>query len=151
MKTRLFIVIAVLVGLGILGMVLVSTADAATCSGTSCNDTDPSYTGCSNGSYSLTSRYIYRYNVDKRINETVARIDLRYSPSCKTKWARIQNLTNPGTSLWVALRPNHWIYPTLYNMGWGWTFWTRQRYAPSSPMQACGIFESGKEVCTDFR
>nr|MDT0660383.1 DUF2690 domain-containing protein [Micromonospora sp. DSM 115978] len=68
--------------------VLVATpANAATCSGYGCDGTDPIDTGCSSGAQNAT-RYP-RYIMDG--NKTVAMVELRWSPSCKTNWGKISN------------------------------------------------------------
>src|SRR4051812_45566343 len=56
------------------------SANAASCYGDYCSGQDPQATGCANDAYTFAS---------VRIPGTYSYVDLRWSPSCKTEWARV--------------------------------------------------------------
>jgi len=63
------------------GSVVASTAaHAASCYGDYCSGQDPQAAGCSSDAYTVVSA---------RIPGTYTYIELRWSPSCKTNWARV--------------------------------------------------------------
>lgn len=72
-------------------------ARAASCSGTGCNGQDPIATGCNSDAYTVTSA-----NIKNLQNQVVGRVDLRWSPTCQTNWARA--VSNVGsTNMFVVL------------------------------------------------
>lgn len=73
----------VILGLMLAAMLSVApAANAATCYGDYCSGQDPQATGCAADAYSFASA---------RIPGTWTYIELRWSPSCKTEWARVPN------------------------------------------------------------
>lgn len=64
-------------------------ASAAGCYGDYCSGKDPEQTGCSADAYTTASA---------RIPGTYAYVDLRWSPSCKTNWARANWYPDPATT-----------------------------------------------------
>jgi hypothetical protein len=60
-----------------------SPALAATCSSYNCDGKDPVVTGCSSGSYTVTTAPV---TWSGRRYDTV---ELRWSPTCQTNWARV--------------------------------------------------------------
>lgn len=70
-----------------------NAAPAATCYGDYCSGQNPETTGCSSDADTV---------VHARIPGTWTNIELRWSPSCKTKWARVP--ASWGTSLPNNLR-----------------------------------------------
>jgi hypothetical protein len=55
---------------------------AVTCSGRGCDNRDPAQTGCSSGS-----------TVADAVNTRQGRMELRWSPACRTNWVRITGFT----------------------------------------------------------
>ncbi|WP_182902762.1 DUF2690 domain-containing protein [Microbispora sp. H10830] len=54
-----------------------------------CDNTDPETTGCSAGAYTVGSSTLWFHNTrGERTVAANATIELRYSPTCKTNWAR---------------------------------------------------------------
>jgi hypothetical protein len=89
-----FITAAALLGFGSI-VTTSGPAAAATCSGNSCTGQDPIATGCANDAVTVASI---------KLPYVVQTLDLRWSPSCKTNWARMQYDAYPT---WLrAIQPN---------------------------------------------
>jgi disulfide bond formation protein DsbB len=116
-------------------MAFSARADAASCWGDWCSGTDPRATGCDIGARSVASA---------RIPGTWAYIELYWSPTCKTNWARVpvswgsyypwqlravQCLTNYTQSGVVASNATH--------------SWTRQIYSPVKRVRAEWVGQPG--------
>jgi hypothetical protein len=70
-------------------------ASAATCSGTGCTYQDPQASGCSADAVTVANL---------KLPWVAQQLELRWSPSCKTNWARMYLDTNPT---WLrAVQPN---------------------------------------------
>jgi hypothetical protein len=68
-------------------VVLAPSAQAAvTCSGFGCDGKDPMVTHCNEGAKTILSAT--RYVVNSK-GVQLARVELRYSPTCKTNWGRV--------------------------------------------------------------
>lgn len=79
----------VVLGALALGLVLSQgVAQAATCSGTGCNGLAPSGTTCNNDAYSISGSQRTFYN---QFGTAIGTLVLRYSPSCKTVWSRVNS------------------------------------------------------------
>jgi hypothetical protein len=71
------------------------SAAAATCFGDGCTGKDPIATGCANDAVTVASI---------KLPWVIQTLDLRWSPSCKTNWARMQYDANPT---WLrAIQPD---------------------------------------------
>jgi Protein of unknown function (DUF2690) len=70
---------------------------AAGCSGSGCDGKDPVVMGCSGDAYTVTSADIRSAN-----GQTIGRVDLRWSPSCRTNWGRTVSYVG-STNLFVML------------------------------------------------
>lgn len=87
----------------ILGMILLAgvlpaaTVSAAGCSGTGCNGRDPVAMGCNGDAYTVTSADIKSSN-----GQTIGRVDLRWSPGCRTNWGRVTSYVG-SSNLFVLL------------------------------------------------
>jgi hypothetical protein len=107
-------------------------ASAVTCYGDYCSGRDPNATGCGSDAYTVTAK-----------NYAEASLQLRWSPTCKTNWARLV-VYPPGVrvfnygSLWA-------IQDTGYNQSTNTpsvsgyssaTFWTPMIYSPSHCVKA---------------
>jgi hypothetical protein len=106
-------------------------ARAAGCSGMSCDGQDPVQTGCVNGAYTVASDYIYESGV------VIGRVDLRYSPTCKTNWARTISYIGPETIDAVITRDDVGEHFNEY-LGNVSNVYTDMIYAPS-PICAQGL------------
>ncbi|GGS54883.1 DUF2690 domain-containing protein [Actinokineospora fastidiosa] len=87
----------------------------AGCYGDYCSGKDPEAMGCSGDAVTTASARAGNFT-----------LELRWSPSCKTNWARIQN--GYSGSLWV-------VQTTGYKQGYstknGYFLWTKMIYSPS--------------------
>lgn len=81
--TRLLAVVALVAG----GVAVATPAQAVTCYGDACSGRDPQATGCAAGAYTATS-----WGNGSFLLET------RYSPACKTNWARLTMYNNGNCS-----------------------------------------------------
>jgi hypothetical protein len=104
-------------------VVLAAPASAATCYGDYCSGTDPQATGCSNGAYDLASTPIAGNG---------GLIELRWSPSCKTEWARVPaSWGNAYPNQLDAVQPSTGYKQVGVVSGNGTYDWTRQIYSPT--------------------
>ncbi|MEV6707416.1 DUF2690 domain-containing protein [Micromonospora wenchangensis] len=87
----------------------------AGCYGDYCSGKDPEAMGCSADAYTVTSAWTGSYTVE-----------LRWSPSCKTNWARIG--AGYGGSLWVVQTTGYKQSSSGSN---GSFRWTAMIYSPS--------------------
>jgi hypothetical protein len=67
-------------------------ASAAGCSGFGCDGQDPVATGCANSAVTVASVNIWNWNQ----SVLLGRVDMRWSNSCHTNWARTVSYVNPG-------------------------------------------------------
>ena len=65
-----------------------------TCSGTTCNNTDPVVTGCSADATTLLSSSL-NYN-----GQQIGEVDERYSPTCQTYWSKVE-LYSSDNNAWT--------------------------------------------------
>lgn len=109
---------------------------AASCYGDWCSGQDPQATGCSADAYVVASADVYSGR---------ANLQLRWSPSCQTNWARLyiypSNNWFPGGTL-VARQSSGYQQSlgTVSTQGER-TYWTSQIYSPQLCVRA--EFHSG--------
>ena len=120
MRARLFMA-AVLLAASLVGLTVATAAPAAAvgCWGDYCSGQDPESTGCSADAYTLAADESYG---------TGAYVELRWSPTCKTEWARVPRTNWPGgDSLGV-------IQSTGYSQGYSnqnaYYVWSKMIYSP---------------------
>lgn len=121
---------------------------AASCSGSQCTGKDPVATGCASNITVLSSANLrISYSTSKF---AWGKVDLVYSNTCKTKWARV-------TSYNLKVQPDgatvNWDYVFMKKYGQtagyyqkkgvGTTIWTSQIYAPNVSWMACGSLGEG--------
>jgi hypothetical protein len=70
---------------------------AAGCSGTGCDGKDPVQMGCSGDAYTVNSA-----DIRNSSNQVIGRVDLRWSPSCKTNWGKVVSYVG-SANLFVML------------------------------------------------
>ena len=124
------ILTAVLVMGGVL-FVGIQPAGAVGCWGDWCSGTDPQATGCAADAYTVASAFH---------SGTGFLVELRWSPTCKTNWARV-NTRNPG---WVKAVQStgytQWGTLTTSNSPYSWS---RQIYSPYKCVSASGYLGWG--------
>lgn len=96
----------------------------ALCSGAGCNGTDPITTGCSADAATVKTKYPA---------SGLARVELRFSDACQTRWAKTINIGSLNYYANATLR--YWYYGTQY-VAPGNTVYSAQRYG--SGQRACG-------------
>jgi hypothetical protein len=148
-------------------VVPVSTALAVTCSGSGCNNTSPQTTGCSAGAVTKKSATIYD---DFQTTKVIGKVELRYSPTCKTFWSRVTVLAPVDWGayhVWeTAIRSNSGAPNPIYQVEdddaglWnGDSAYSPQIYLPASSSdsysgKACGYMSNGTvssgDACTSY-
>lgn len=129
------IIRALLVGsLAIAGSTMIGATAAhasVSCYGDYCSGLDPETSGCSAGATTLWSAFD---------SWTGAQVELRWSPTCKTEWARA-NSTAPG---WIkAVQSTGYTqWGTLTTTGSPYS-WSRQIYSPNKCVTASAYFGWG--------
>jgi len=96
----------------------------ALCSGSGCNNTNPQTTGCSADAATVKTKYPA---------SGLARVELRFSDACQTRWARTVNIGS--LNYWVNATLRYWYYGVQY-VAPGYTAYSNQRYGPG--YRACG-------------
>ncbi len=117
-------------------LVSAHSAQAATCSGYGCDGKDPAATGCSSGAETVKSKYIEVYVASKESEERVGRLDLRYSPSCRTNWARVTFLQEGETFIETFIEREGESSSRQYYGEKGSEVYGNMVYAPT-PIKAC--------------
>lgn len=95
-----------------------ASAGAVTCWGDYCSGKDPNATGCANGAYTVA--YVQLPGVQQRL-------ELRWSPTCRTNWARILYDPNPS---WIRAVQRETGYVQWFSASNGTNSWSRMIYSP---------------------
>ncbi|WP_433077793.1 DUF2690 domain-containing protein [Dactylosporangium sp. CA-052675] len=122
--------------LGMTGVVAVQTpALAVTCWGDWCSGQDPDGSGCSADAYTVASA---------RIPGTYTYIELRWSPTCKTNWARVPITwgTQSPDSLRAYQCSTGYTQRGVVNSGGDYS-WTAMIYSPVQKVQAQWVGSPG--------
>lgn len=109
-----------------------------TCSGNGCNNKDPIQTGCVNGAYTVQTGVL-----------ASAFIELRYSPTCKTNWARVESRGNNGDVYLVLIQRIDGLAYGAKGLV-GPIAWSNMVYAPIAKARACVSINGNDQVCTAF-
>ena len=86
-----------------------------TCYGDYCSGKDPQSSGCSADAYSVSTEYVYGSN---------AWVDIRWSPTCKTNWARSSVIS---TNIKAVQSGG---YTQGYSTNNGTVAWSKMIYSP---------------------
>jgi Protein of unknown function (DUF2690) len=114
------------------------TQASVTCTGNGCNNQDPQQTGCNIGAYTVQTGVLAREF-----------IELRYSPTCKTNWARVENrVGNNDVFLVLIERIDGLTYGSKGLVGP--IAWSNMVYAPIAKARACVSVNGGDPACTIF-
>lgn len=120
------------------------------CSGNGCNGLDPAKTTCASGSVTVASRSIY----SRGDGALIGKIELRWSPLCKTNWARTTRIDGDTVDgLYATIyRRDGLSYPAF---GLGTVVWSSMVYAPADgSAKACGLIDQSYidgQACTIWR
>jgi len=123
---RLFLA-SFVVGSLIIALQPMIVAWAVTCSGSGCNNTDPGITGCAQDAATVKRAY----------PSERARVELRFSDTCQTRWARTFNIAD--LNYWANATLRYYYYYNAY-IGPGYNVYSNQRYG--SGYRACGDVRS---------
>ncbi len=107
-----------------------------TCSGNGCNGKSPATTGCETGAYTVqTAVFSNSY------------VELRYSPTCGTNWARTTSKVGPANLVARVQRIDGLTY-TFSSGKFNYAF-SAMVYAPTVKARACGGV-NGISGCTAY-
>jgi hypothetical protein len=94
-----------------------SATQTVTCYGDYCSGLDPQSSGCAGDAYTVATGYVYGTDGDSYV-------DIRWSPTCKTNWARANFVTSNIRA----------VQQTGYTQGYsannGVNSWSRMIYSP---------------------
>jgi hypothetical protein len=107
-----------------------SPAFAASCSGYGCDNVDPTTTPCNDSRVYTVASDPLRYDPNGSI---IGWLDLRYSPTCGTNWARVRSNVGVQHIYYNLHRQNE---SGIYGDGIYSTGWSNMLYAPT-PTVAC--------------
>ncbi len=136
---KLFLISAIVV-FSVFGGTVISpftTALAVTCSGYGCDNTSPVTTGCSSGAVTKKTANIYDA---PNYTFLLAKVELRYSSTCKTIWSRITNLAaQESLDMWTSTQRRYSPNGTTttvsdldYNVSYQGSAYSPQLYLPAS-------------------
>ncbi len=114
--------------------IVAPVAAVTSCSGSSCNNTDPSTYGVGGTACSLGSPRTEEYTYDNQL----AYVELRFSGLCNTRWGRTTNVGTQAYYIKASLRG--FYYATGYKAA-NDVIWSNQQYTwpyPGFDWQACG-------------
>lgn len=128
-KRRIMALVAITCTLSL--TMLAAPARAASCYGDYCSGTDPQTTGCSADGRVVASADIYGGR---------ASLQLRWSPTCKTNWARLYIYPSsqwfPAGSLTARQSTGYTQSSNVPSTQGERTHWTRQIYSPTRCVRA---------------
>jgi uncharacterized membrane protein len=120
---------AIVVGAGLSTVVFIAPAQAVSCYGDYCSGQDPMQTGCGNDATTVAWKDL-----------TGERLELRWSPTCKTNWARLvvypTGLGCVGGGDLVARQKDtnytqhSWLGVYICYISTATTYWTPMIYSP---------------------
>lgn len=127
----------------------IDSAFAVTCSGSSCNNKSPQSTGCAASGVTLR----YTYIREDGAGPNLAKVELRSSTVCKTRWSRVTSLIGPLDISTEIERSDGLFYAD-------WDPNATSAYSPmvyvgtSLTAAACGIIENDPNhllACTNYQ
>jgi hypothetical protein len=126
--SKIVLLIAAVVAVVGITPLAASASPSVSCYGDYCSGRDPVQTGCANDAYTVTS-----------YNDAYASLQLRWSPTCKTNWARLVvyptgNWSAFNYGLLVAHQDTGYEQstdtPIVTGTTTSTTFWTPMIYSP---------------------
>jgi hypothetical protein len=105
------------------GLVPTASAQTVSCWGDWCSGLDPMNTNCAADAYTVASNYVYG-------SGGTTYVEIRWSPTCKTNWAR----ANFVTSNIKALQSTG--YTQGYSADNGAVSWSKMIYSPTLCVEA---------------
>jgi hypothetical protein len=108
---------ALAVVMAMAGFTVLPAQASVGCYGDYCSGLDPMTTGCANDARTIASASVYGSN-------GAAYVDIRWSPACKTNWARANYVTSAIKSV------QQHGYTQGYSANNGVNSWSRMIYSP---------------------
>lgn len=109
------------------------------CSGNGCNGVDPNTTPCASDAVSVAgaTRSIFRNGT----SIVIGQVELRWSASCGTNWARVSR-TDGATAdgMYATIRRSDGATYTDFHTGFS-SIWSRMVYAPTVCAAATGLVD----------
>ncbi|MER7921832.1 MULTISPECIES: DUF2690 domain-containing protein [unclassified Streptomyces] len=141
---RVGAVLALLAGTTVAGIAMAPTASAASCYGDYCSGQDPAATGCAADGVTVAATDVYVNNwLGQRVYGGF--LELRWSPNCKTNWARFSPQQGFSYNL-TAYQPQTGYRQDYSKPAWA-TAWTSQIYSPTkcvyAEMHSTGFYFTG--------
>jgi hypothetical protein len=100
-----------------------------TCSGNGCNGLDPEQTRCAAGAYTVRVS-------GGTVSFRTGYVELRYSPTCGTNWARVFSTVGNARLTVSIRRTNDGLF--YFTIGFATRLWSPMVYALNVPAKACG-------------
>jgi hypothetical protein len=100
-----------------------------TCSGNGCNGLDPEQTGCAADAYTVKVS-------GGTVSFRTGYVELRYSPTCGTNWARVISTVGNVQLTASIRRTNDGLF--YFAVGSGTRLWSPMVYAPNVKAKGCG-------------
>lgn len=100
-----------------------SIRSALTCSGTGCNGVDPALSGCSADGITVKHKPLFD-----------GTLELRWSKTCQTNWARVQRSSTWASILWLDSMGGE--LPGTRVKGGSTVLWSNMWYAPDTAVRA---------------
>ena len=110
--------VAALAGAAALTMTASTASSAEACWGDYCSGRDPVATGCANDAYTVAH---------VQLPWVAQRLDLRWSPRCKTNWARMYLDAHPA---WLRAVQLPGGYTQGFSTSGGGNSWSKMIYSP---------------------
>ncbi|MBV6400940.1 MAG: hypothetical protein CNIPEHKO_01235 [Anaerolineales bacterium] len=123
-KVKISLIVMILIMIVVVSSFPLAGVAYALCSGSACNGTDPQLTGCSADAATVKTKYP---------PSGLARVELRFSDACQTRWSKVINIA--ALNYWANATLRYWYYKSVY-LGPGYTAYSFQRYG--SGYRACG-------------
>ena len=135
-----------------------AAVSAASCGGTTaaCDHTSPQTTGCA--ADAVTERTVYAANTQWPYNN-LAKIELRYSPSCHTAWSRVSIVAGSGfgvfsTDEWVRRQSDGTEDHRHDSISSGESAYSHQLWVKGKSARACAYVSNGTvaagQACTSY-
>lgn len=127
--------VMLIISSGVVNLVAAAPASAVSCYGDYCSGKDPMATGCANDAYTVTSV----------VQPGAGALEVRWSPTCKTNWARLTIYPQGRIGTYVngaalsAVQSTGYTQTTWISAWFGnqtYTYWSPMIYSPVKCVKA---------------
>lgn len=115
------------------------TEQLISCSGNGCNGVDPNTTPCASDAVSVAgaTRSIFRNGT----SIVIGQVELRWSASCGTNWARVSRTDGAfAEGMYATITRSDGVSYTDFHTGFS-SIWSRMVYAPTVCAAATGLVD----------